>query len=50
MGEQNRTRTALFADDPAVARAWALHETLPHTLPADEVQTLLFKLRRSAAA
>ncbi|SCK39275.1 release factor glutamine methyltransferase [Streptomyces sp. WMMB 714] len=40
MGEQNRTRTALSADDPAVARAWDLHGTLPHTLPAADIIAL----------
>ncbi|NLU73185.1 methyltransferase [Streptomyces sp. HNM0575] len=40
MGEQNRMRTALSAGDPAVARAWALRETLPPTLPADEIIAL----------
>ncbi|MFC4496347.1 methyltransferase [Streptomyces ovatisporus] len=37
MGEQYRTRTAPTAGE---ARAWALHETLPHTLPAHEIISL----------
>jgi hypothetical protein len=37
MGEPNKTRTTAISDDSAAVDVWALHESLPHTLPADEI-------------
>ncbi|WP_016908806.1 hypothetical protein [Streptomyces xiaopingdaonensis] len=37
MGEQTRTRAALTDDE---STAWALHGTLPYTLPVDEIVAL----------
>ncbi|MGY5128309.1 methyltransferase [Streptomyces nigrescens] len=37
MGEQNRGRTTAISGISADVDAWALHESLPATLPADEI-------------
>ncbi|WP_239471522.1 methyltransferase [Streptomyces sp. NEAU-S7GS2] len=37
MSEQNRSRTTAGSDISANAEVRALHESLPHTLPADEI-------------
>ncbi|MDO0939114.1 methyltransferase [Streptomyces sp. DG2A-72] len=37
MGEQNHGRTTTISGIPISTDLWALHESLPHTLPADEI-------------